>query len=544
MDSSQGVSGLEAGGGNLDVKEKKGGPLMGAIWFFLLFIIFGIVWGLADFDVLYIFIGWRSMIAFAGYLVMQIGLWYTENKWDEEGSVAFLEAAGQDPGQTPEELEAKSMEATIPEDKLKAAFPTPWGFLIGWWLWGLSYLFPMDGSSDVDPTPFGIIALVVSILVSIIASVPMADAVQNRKAQQKNMLSLAFVIGWFTLGAMSALDASKIIDDDLGSGDKPSKAGTWLCCMLGPVTIIMSQKILFGSRKMGTEWEASGKPNFHPIVYNMGGPLFVLGWFLLWLGTSGVPAKYTAIPGEYLLYPKLHDLNDDLSSVYIPLFLNWRTWLSFMGGCAMVPVVRFLDYSHDEDGPWCGENDETPKRVFGKWWLGTDGTYFGLFLESPWPFVISWMCFGFSSWIMYDDKVEPGIREIILFVNCLAQGVDAGILIQANLYAGNMAGKQKFSMPFVALFVALAVNIGSRWSWRALIFSLPGAILIILGQKTVFGARKRGDYTMQNNGKANPYNQVYVYSWGEVFFMMGWILICWGMSFPTSPKVPSIPNFG
>ena len=59
------------------------------------------------------------MIAFAGYLVMQIGLWYTENKWDEEGSVAFLEAAGQDPGQTPEELEAKSMEATIPEDKLK-----------------------------------------------------------------------------------------------------------------------------------------------------------------------------------------------------------------------------------------------------------------------------------------------------------------------------------------------------------------------------------------------------------------------------------------
>eukprot|EP00493_Phyllostaurus_siculus_P023047 UN23381 len=57
------------------------------------------------------------------------------------------------------------------------------------------------------------------------------------------------------------------------------------------------------------------------------------------------------------------------------------------------------------------------------------------------------MCFGFSSWIMYDDKVEPGIREILLFLNCLAQGVDAGILIQANLYAGNMAGKQKFSCP-------------------------------------------------------------------------------------------------
>ena len=49
----------------------------------------------------------------------------------------------------------------------------------------------------------------------------------------------------------------------------------------------------------------------------------------------------------------------------IPFFLNWRTLLAFLGGCAMVPVVRFLDYSHDEDGPWLGENDKSPKAVFG-----------------------------------------------------------------------------------------------------------------------------------------------------------------------------------
>ena len=82
------------------------------------------------------------------------------------------------------------------------------------------------------------------------------------------------------------------------------------------------------------------------------------------------------------------------------------------------------------------------------------------------------------------------------------------------------------------LFLALAIIIGSHWGWRALGLSLPGAILIVLGQKTVFGARKRGDYTMQNAGAANPYEKVFVYSWGEVFFMMGWILICWGASMP------------
>ena len=274
---------------------------------------------------------------------------------------------------------------------------------------------------------------------------------------------------------------------------------------------------------MGTLWEESGKPNFNPIVYNMGSPLFVWGWFFFWLGICCVPATVDTAD----IYPDIPD------RTYLPLFLNWRTAVAFFAGCGMVPVVGFLDYSHDLDAPWCGAN--TDGKVFSKWWLGTDGRYFGLFLESPWPFVIMWCVFGFASCITYGDGVEMGPRELILLIICVIQGVDAGILIQQNLYAGNMAGKKKFSLPFVALFIALAITIGSRWEWHALAFSLPGAILIILGQKTVFGARRRGDYTMQNNGAANPYDKVFVYSWGEVFFMMGWILICWGMSLPTQP---------
>ena len=100
----------------------------------------------------------------------------------------------------------------------------------------------------------------------------------------------------------------------------------------------------------------------------------------------------------------------------------------------MVPVVRFLDYSHDEDGPWCGENDKG--LVFTKWWFGTDGTYFGLFLESPWPFIMAWSCFGFSSFLAPNNTIAPDNLAIIMLVNCILQGIDAGILIQQNLYAG------------------------------------------------------------------------------------------------------------
>ena len=66
--------------------------------------------------------------------------------------------------------------------------------------------------------------------VSFVASVPMSDAVMNRLPQKKKMLSLAFLLGWITLGIMSALDVSKQLDDLNGTADKGC---VWLLCMRG-----------------------------------------------------------------------------------------------------------------------------------------------------------------------------------------------------------------------------------------------------------------------------------------------------------------------
>lgn len=93
----------------------KKGPLLGTIWFVLTFIAFGATSAAANYNTLILVIGWRSMIALAGYLVMQVGLWHAEFKWDEEGSAAYLEAAGKDKGSAPEELDAVDMgSVTIP----------------------------------------------------------------------------------------------------------------------------------------------------------------------------------------------------------------------------------------------------------------------------------------------------------------------------------------------------------------------------------------------------------------------------------------------
>ena len=130
----------------------------------------------------------------------------------------------------------------------------------------------------------------------------------NRLPAKKKTLSLAFLMGWITLGVVSALDVTTQL--------KATNSVAWTLCLLGPLTVILSQKILFESRKMGTLWEEEGKPNFRPVVYNMGGPLFVWGWFLFFMGICGVPSnRWTSA----------------LLELYAPIFFNWRTLVAFAG---------------------------------------------------------------------------------------------------------------------------------------------------------------------------------------------------------------------
>jgi hypothetical protein len=251
-------------------------------------------------------------------------------------------------------------------------------------------------------------------------------------------------------------------------------------------------KVLWKFRKMGDTWEQHGIPNPNPIVYNAGGPMFVFGWFLFVVGMAA-----TKEGGG------------------LPIYFTTRSILAFATGCGMVPVVLLLDYAHDEGAEFTG--------------FGTDGRFFGRFLESPIPFLLAWSGFGFAALLPITDIASVTPLQWVILVNCVLQGIDAGVLIQTALYKGDMAGKNRWSKPFVLLFLALAIEIGMGSGGLAW-FSVLGAFLIILGQKTVFGDRKRGDYWMEN--KTDNPNPI-VYSAGEPIFMLGWIVIALAMAIPT-----------
>jgi hypothetical protein len=189
----------------------------------------------------------------------------------------------------------------------------------------------------------------------------------------------------------------------------------------------------------------------------------------------------------------------------------------------MVPTVMFLDWAHDEGGEFNG-------------W-GTDGKFFGKFLESPTPFLTMWTIFGLSGFFSYDNRFaychQP--RSYVLLANSIFQAVDAGILIQHALYRGDMDTKNKWSVVFVLLWISLGINSafkpdysGLNAAGLSLYLVWPGIICAINGMIQVFGDRKRGDYWMQNNQQVNP-NPI-VYSAGLPLFMLGWILLSWQMS--------------
>jgi hypothetical protein len=323
-----------------------------------------------------------------------------------------------------------------------------------------------------------------SLLLAFIASVPMEQAVRDRKADLKKKLGMAFVSTWLLLTVASVMSSANAYAIYLNPA--------------GMVCIVASMKILWKFRKMGDSWEQSGKPNPNPIVYNLGGPLFVFGWFLYWVGMAATDGT---------------EGWDETKLGGLPIYLNLRLATAMTAGCGMVPIVMFLDYAHDEGAEFTG-------------W-GTDGRFFGRFLESPTPFLLAWLFFGLSS--LLNLKGSPGVREYTIVANCVLQGIDAGVFIQTALYEGNMKSKTKWSIPFVLMFLSLAINIGMT-SNLALALALPGAMLIIAGQKTVFGDRKRGDYFMTHSMQTNP-NPI-VYSYGEPLFMTGWIMIALGMALP------------
>jgi len=412
------------------------------------------------------------------------------------------------------------------KEELDNSFPFPVVFLCGWVVFAASYLVDVQSGALVTPaaSPLTIAAVVLCLLLSVIASVPMAYAVKHRHARMKKALGASFVLTWMALSVVTSLNASDGSTSTLRSSGLPL-----VLCVLGAVSIIASMKILWGHRKMGDTWEATGRPQATKDirVYSPGLPIFALGWFLFWIGLNMRENPQTQGGLFYGNCFERHCRNSSSSSasplslrevVGIPFYFNARSLLAYFAGVGMVPTVMLLDWAHDEGSRFTG--------------FGTEGKFWGRFLESPIPFIVMWLLFGLSQFLTWDNTLayisQP--KPWVLLTNCFLQAIDAGVLIQTALYNGDMQTKNKWSIGFVLLWLNLGIHASFRANYQGLLLGgfvtllvFPGIAAVIFGMISVFKDRKRGDYWMQHKMTENP-NPI-VYSVGLAFFMFGWILL-------------------
>ena len=76
-----------------ETKKGSPGPLLGTTWWLLTVSLVALVASCMDCTAYHLVLGYRATIALLGYLVMQVGLWHAELRWDEMGSTAYLEVA-------------------------------------------------------------------------------------------------------------------------------------------------------------------------------------------------------------------------------------------------------------------------------------------------------------------------------------------------------------------------------------------------------------------------------------------------------------------
>ena len=174
-----------------------------------------------------------------------------------------------------------------------------------------------------------------------------------------------FLLGWIVLGIMSALD----VNDQL-NGDT-QVAYVWLLCLLGPFTVILSQKILFESRKMGTFWEVKGSPNFSPIVYvitdlTKSGGVFRVGVLLDFVRRSGTTRAEGPHGGaSYVRGAKRNRINPPLGGIERPA--AGTTWAarSSSGAGSSSGSVRVT--SRSVSPPWRSIRFRLALRTYAPW---------------------------------------------------------------------------------------------------------------------------------------------------------------------------------
>jgi hypothetical protein len=258
---------------------------------------------------------------------------------------------------------------------------------------------------------------------------------------------------------------------------------------------------------MGVTWDYNGKPNQEAVFNNGVWYLLIVGLYVLWVGLNAVNIE-------------------DYGGAYLPIATGVRAWFTFIAGLGIiVPSFIALEYAFERGSEVSGDglNGDTFAALSKEFTL-FDVEPAARWLETPYFYVAGWVLLSFSAFLPFNT-----FSLQILFTGLLALciGPIYGLMVLPTYWAGNMTDHPKFMYIYCLLMICLAAVVGLQGG-AALVMSILSVLFILIGQYLDFSEQKRGKSWLQDR-KVNP--NWSLFGIGHPLFVLGWVLLCHGMSY-------------
>ena len=268
---------------------------------------------------------------------------------------------------------------------------------------------------------------------------------------------------------------------------------------------------------MGLSWEMEGKPASKVYSQCLVALTLILGFFLVWIGTNAT--VYSA----------------DAVAACVPIYVNYRGFLVFVSALAIiVPSTAALDFAFAEGS----KPVEIGQRItivildgstFARLaesitWISAEPLF--KFLETPWPLLTGWLLFGLCAFMPFGQRLN--IQQVIACVLASLVGIVYAFRVLPVYWNGNLVEYKKWNYVYYGLMVFLFTTIGVHGQ-GALVSSMTGAILILLGQYLDMSEKKRGTSWI-HQGEENRHEVSFGY--GHPVYVVGWLLLCMAMTIP------------
>jgi hypothetical protein len=437
----------------------------------------------------------RTIISFAGIVLLVVGNWSWNRSWE----------LYRPPENPPTPTAGGDDYAALHDPQRPPRFNVV--AACGWSLLAFSYLLDRRDWIAFDSSSDG--SLLLSFALGLLLSVGLLQSwlipqalLDGTMEEMQALYGSIFFLGLLADGVLN-----HYLDPDAPAWMGPVGS---LCVAIAPYFLYKARRkgeMLHDIEEEGIDKEQGGvtirtastaNPDANrPYLFNLGGPILVVGWFLWWVSMNCV----YAIPDR----------------LFLQMFFSSRSYVAFTGAALIVLVYWMVGYALEANVA----NNVKSAPAFG-----VASLFFGDASEIPVAMVGAWGIFGFAVFW----PVPVGWIPYAVFPVLLAVGYSMAMQQTAGLREHDVDAVSRWARCVDVGLLVKILLIGCYGRGLAVALMLVGLVLSSYGSLTIHHDRKFGHMWLRQPDAAVSVGKPQVYSYGVLAYPLGMIVLAWGLS--------------